>query len=157
MYTLLGILWLFFSLGVAKINNKSENIQSSETVIEKLEFKYFFLFNYNLSYLSRIPNLIENKGITHQTNGNHLIMKSKYQTNNMIVFISLFVIQCLFIYSTENIIYPYFKPEHKQKRRHRSRKKSPPRDTFISAEQEIFLNFGENSKKEDPSNKFPTL
>lgn len=155
MYTLFGIMWLFFSLGVAKITHKSDTIQTSETVIEKLEFKYFFLFNYNLSYLSRIPMMIENKNWKTQSFKSQTIMKSKYQTNNMIVFISLFLIQSLCIYSTENIIYPYFRPEQKRKRK--SRRKSPPRDTFISEEQDIFLNFGEKEKQENNSTKYPTL
>ncbi len=166
MYTLFGITWLVFSLGIAKITHRSENIQADETVIEKLEFKNFFLFNYNLSYLSRAQYTIENKTWKESSIRSTTIMKSKYQTNNMILFLILFVIQGLFIYLTENVIYPYFRPEHKHKSKRRSRRKAPPRDTFISNEHDVFLNFGETStsrekeqinNESDNSSKFPKL
>lgn len=165
MYTLFGIIWMVFSLGIAKITHRSENIQPDETVIEKLEFKNFFLFNYNLSYLSRLQYTIENKTWKESNVRSTTIMKSKYQTNNMILFLFLFAIQCLIIYSTENVIYPYFRPEHKHRSKKKSRRKPPPRDTFVSNEHDIFLNFGENSsnvseKKEENStgeSKYPNL
>ena len=162
MYTIFGIMWLVFSLGIAKITHRSENIQADETVIEKLEFKNFFLFNYNLSYLSRIQYMIENKTWKENEMKSQAIMKSKYQTNNMILFLILFVIQSSFIYSTENIIYPFFRPEHKPKHKskRRSRRKAPPRDTFISNEHDVFLNFGEstnNEEKKGNSTNFPKL
>jgi hypothetical protein len=161
-----GIMWLVFSLGIAKITHRSENIQVDETVIEKLEFKNFFLFNYNLSYLSRVQYMLENKTWKESNNKNLIIMKSKYQTNNMILFVILFVIQGSFIYLTENIIYPYFRPEHKHKSKRRSRRKAPPRDTIISNEHEVYLNFGEKSivnsdigesEENSSSSKFPKL
>lgn len=162
MYTIFGIMWLVFSLGIAKITHRSENIQTDETVIEKLEFKNFFLFNYNLSYLSRIQYMIENKTWKDNEMKSQTIMKSKYQTNNMILFLILFVIQSTFIYSTENIIYPFFRPEHKPKykSKRRSRRKPPPRDTFISNEHDVFLNFGESTNNEERkgnSSNFPKL
>ena len=162
MYTIFGIMWLVLSLGIAKITHRSENIQADETVIEKLEFKNFFLFNYNLSYLSRTQYMIENKTWKENEMKSQAIMKSKYQTNNMILFLILFVIQITFIYSTENIIYPFFRPEHKPKHKskRRSRRKAPPRDTFISNEHDVYLNFGESSQveeKREDSTKFPEL
>ena len=162
MYTIFGIMWLVLSLGIAKITHRSENIQADETVIEKLEFKNFFLFNYNLSYLSRTQYMIENKTWKENEMKSQVIMKSKYQTNNMILFLILFVIQSSFIYSTENIIYPFFRPEHKPKHKskRRSRRKAPPRDTFISNEHDVYLNFGESSQdeeKREDSTKFPEL
>jgi hypothetical protein len=161
MYTIFGIMWLILSLGITKVTNRTENIQSDETVIEKLEFKHFFLFNYNLSYLSRVQYTFENKTWKEQDIREHVIMKSKYQTNNMILFLILFVIQSGLIYLTENIIYPYFRPEHKQQTKRRSRRKPPPRDTFISTEHDIFLNFGEKgdrkSDNEDDVKQFPKL
>jgi len=166
MYTLFGITWLVFSLGITKITHRSENIQADETVIEKLEFKNFFLFNYNLSYLSRVQYTIENKTWKESSIRSSTIMKSKYQTNNMILFLILFIIQGLFIYLTENVIYPYFRPEHKHKSKRKSRRKAPPRDTFISKEHEVFLNFGDTSnnretkqnfKESNSSSKFPEL
>lgn len=158
MYTLFGIIWLFLSLGVAKITHRSENIQASETVIEKLEFKNFFLFNYNLSYISRIPYMLENKSWAQSHMKVNMVMKSKYQTNNMILFIALFILQSMFILLTENIIYPYLKPEHKKHhKRRRSGRRSPPRDTFISDEKEIFLNFGNQNRDKIDENKFPNL
>ncbi len=165
MYTLFGIIWLIFSLGIAKITHRADNIQANETVIEKLEFKNFFLFNFNLSYLSRVQYTIENKTWKESNLRNTTIMKSKYQTNNMILFLILFFIQGLFIFLTENIIYPYFRPEHKHQSKRKSRRKAPPRDTFISNEHEVFLSFGESnlndvSNKEKETNKdskFPEL
>lgn len=161
MYTLFGIIWLIFSLGIAKITHRSENIQAEETVIEKLEFKNFFLFNYNLSYLSRLQYMAENKTWKESDIKTQIIMKSKYQTNNMILFLILFIIQCVFIYISENIIYPYFRPEHKQKHRRKSKRKPPPRDTFISSDHDIYLNFGKKEEKknenEDDSKQFPKL
>lgn len=165
MYTLFGIIWLIFSLGIAKITHRADNIQADETVIEKLEFKNFFLFNFNLSYLSRVQYTIENKTWKESNLRNTTIMKSKYQTNNMILFLILFFIQGLFIFLTENIIYPYFRPEHKHQSKRKSRRKAPPRDTFISNEHEVFLSFGESnlndvSNKEKETNKdskFPEL
>ncbi len=161
MYTLFGIIWLIFSLGITKITHRSENIQAEETVIEKLEFKNFFLFNYNLSYVSRVQYTIENKTWQESDNRTHIIMKSKYHTNNMILFLVLFLIQSTLIYLTENIIYPYFRPEHKQDTKRRSKRKPPPRDTFISNEHDIYLNFGDNNEKkptnEEVTKQFPKL
>ncbi len=165
MYTLFGIMWLIFSLGITKITHRAENIQANETLIEKLEFKNFFLFNYNLSYLSRIQYTIENKTWKESSFRSTAIMKSKYQTNNMILFLILFIIQGTLIFLTEHIIYPKFRPEYKHKSKRRSRRKAPPRDTFISNEHDMFLNFGENStngveqinKESQESSKFPKL
>lgn len=158
MYTLFGIIWLFFSLGIAKVTHRSDNLQPSETVIEKLEFKYFFLFNYNLSYISRLPNLIETNSWKNTNYKTQTLMKSKYQTNNLILFLILFVIQGGIIYLSENIIYPYFRPEHQRPSKRRSRRKRPPRDTFISNERDMFLNFGDNKKTEIKNNdKYPEL
>jgi hypothetical protein len=161
MYTIFGIMWLILSLGITKITHRTENIQSDETVIEKLEFKHFFLFNYNLSYISRAQYTLENKTWKEQEIRDHIIMKSKYQTNNMILFLILFIIQSALIYITENIIYPYFRPEHKKQTKRRSRRKPPPRDTFISSDHDVFLNFGKSEEKknesEDDSKQFPNL
>ena len=153
MYSLFGFVWLIFSLGIAKVTNNTDTNQISETVIEKLEFKNFFLFNYNLSYPSRTPYILENKNWNNQHTKEQTIMKSKYQTNNLILFITLFLIQSILIFITEDVIYNYIKPDYKKHKTRKVRKRTPPENTIISNEVDMFLNFGE----EKDINKFPKL
>jgi hypothetical protein len=71
LYTLLGLLWLGLSIGLEKFT-KTENIES-QTVIEKLEFKHFFLFNHNLAFPSRIINEIELKSWKQSSDSQELL------------------------------------------------------------------------------------
>jgi magnesium-transporting ATPase (P-type) len=159
LYTLLGLLWLGLSIGLEKFT-KTENIES-QTVIEKLEFKHFFLFNHNLAFPSRIINEIELKS-WKQSSDSQEILKTKMQTNNMILYVMLFAIQCIIIFSVENYIYPKFRPAHKKKNKRRLRK--APRDTFISKEEDLYYNFGRDYSKSEnelksnsKENQFPEL
>lgn len=160
-YTFFGIFWLVFSIGISKLSSVSDpsNV-NTEDVIEKLEIKNFFIFNPNLSFPSKISEEIErrvwNKSIYPTT-----IQQSKKQTNNLILFIILFFIQMFAIYLIENLIYPRLKPEPKKKRRN-SNSRRPPRDTVISSETDVFLNFSESDKidevkEEEKKSIFPNL
>jgi amino acid transporter len=169
IYTVLGLFWLTLSLAIEKFTSSEVQNQKNTTVIEKLEFKHFFLFNHNLSYPSRIISEVEMKAWKHSDITSQEMLTSKHQTNNIILFSFLFIIQSIVIYITENKIYPKFRPEHVKKNRRRHRK--APRDTFISNEEELFLNFGKKSRKElneleeteseinkeEPIQKFPKL
>jgi hypothetical protein len=109
--------------------------------------------------------MIENKSWKNPNYKLQTIMKSKYQTNNLIIFLILFGVQVLLIYLSENVIYSFLKSENKlnsTNKRHRRKKRNPPRDTVISDEQDLFLNFGNNMLNEDIENsndksKFPKL
>lgn len=160
-YAFFGIFWLVFSIGISKLSSVSDpsNV-NTEDVIEKLEIKNFFIFNPNLSFPSKISEEIErrvwNKSIYPTT-----IQQSKKQTNNLILFIILFFIQMFAIYLIENLIYPRLKPEPKKKRRN-SNSRRPPRDTVISSETDVFLNFSESDKidevkEEEKKSIFPNL
>lgn len=160
-YAFFGIFWLVFSIGISKLSSVSDpsNVDT-EDVIEKLEIKNFFIFNPNLSFPSKISEEIErrvwNKSIYPTT-----IQQSKKQTNNLILFIILFFIQMFAIYLIENLIYPRLKPEPKKKRRN-SNSRRPPRDTVISSETDVFLNFSESDKidevkEEEKKSIFPNL
>ena len=147
-YTFFGIFWLIFSLGISKLTSVSatSNVET-EDVIEKLEIKNFFIFNPNLSFPSKISEEIERR-VWNKSAYPKTIQQSKKQTNNLILFIIIFFIQMIAIYLVENFIYPRVKPEQKKKMRS-SNSRRPPRDTIISSEKDVFLNFSETKKSEE--------
>ncbi len=147
-YTFFGLFWLTFSLGISKLTSVSDtSMIESEDVIEKLEIKNFFIFNPNLSFPSKISEEIERK-VWNKSAYTTSIQQSKRQTNNLILFICLFFIQMIAIYLVENFIYPRIKPQHKKKH-HNAGSRRPPRDTIISSEKDVFLNFSETKKTEE--------
>lgn len=147
-YSFFGIFWLIFSLGISKLTSVSDtsNVET-EDVIEKLEIKNFFIFNPNLSFPSKISEEIERR-VWNKSGYPSTVQQSKRQTNNLVLFIILFFIQMITIYLVENIIHPRIKPEQKKKMRS-SNSRRPPRDTIISSEKDVFLNFSETKEKEE--------
>ncbi|MBP6458561.1 MAG: hypothetical protein KA264_00575 [Crocinitomicaceae bacterium] len=147
-YSFFGIFWLIFSLGISKLTSVSDtsNVET-EDVIEKLEIKNFFIFNPNLSFPSKISEEIERR-VWNKSGYPSTIQQSKRQTNNLVLFIILFFIQMITIYLVENIIHPRIKPKQKKKMRS-SNSRRPPRDTIISSEKDVFLNFSETKEKEE--------
>jgi hypothetical protein len=159
-YTFFGIFWLVFSLGISKLTSVSDtsNVET-EDVIEKLEIKNFFIFNPNLSFPSKISEEIERR-VWNKNSHLTSIQQSKRQTNNLILFIILFFIQMIAIYIVENFIYPRIKP-HQNRKIRSANSRRPPRDTIISSEKDVFLNFSEIKKMEEiqieNETKYPKL
>ncbi len=172
-YAFFGVSWYFFATFFIYVSDKLDgnedeiyeanieliseqnkgltNINDSKNLFEKLNIKTFFLFNPNLAYPCKIAQEVE-YFLTGKSNKSQLHY-SKQQTNTIIIFILLFLIQMGAIYFSENIIYPRIKPQTSTKRR-RERNFLEIDDVFID-ENRIYEDIDLNQKKE--SNNFPKL
>ncbi len=132
IYALFGLFWYGFASFFIYVSDKLDgtedevyeaniealNEQNKETLVqlndsknlfEKLNIQTFFLFNPNLAYPCKAAEEIE-MAFTKKLK-NTAIHHSKQQTNTIIIFVILFLIQIGAIYVSERYIYPKIKPK----------------------------------------------
>lgn len=94
----------------SKNNDESiVQVNDSKNLFEKLNIQTFFLFNPNLAYPCKAAEEIE--FILSKKSKNVSVHHSKQQTNTIIIFVILFLIQIGAIYISEHVIYPRIKPK----------------------------------------------
>lgn len=143
-----------YEANLEMMNNKNKElliqINDSKNLFEKLNIQNFFLFNPNLAYpckiLEEVEFMITKKSKTSQIN------RSKQQANTIIIFVSLFIIQFIAIFVSENFIYPRIKPQVIKPKK-RIRKFLKIEDAFIN-ENRIYE---EINLKPKETNNFPKL
>lgn len=124
------------------------NLNDNKNVLEKLNVNTFFLFNPNLAFPCNLVKEFESKLDNKQTSKGSNIHISKQKTNNLIIFILLFIIQILAIYTSENFIYPKIKPLNINKVKKRKKY------SFLKVDEaNLFVNNETNKNQK----KFPQL
>jgi hypothetical protein len=174
-YTFFGIVWYAFASLIIKVSDKidgsverlnpvsievnidndlsaSNELQDAKNLFEKLNIKTFFLFNPNLAYPCKI--VIETESFFDKKHNHHELHYSKYQTNNIILFTLLLLIQSLGVYIAEKIIYPRIKPQSKVVRKKRYNRLEIPDDFQLSAPD---LQNKNSTSNEDISSNYPKL
>ena len=136
--------------GVNNITNQLN--EDNQHLLEKLKLKSYFLYNPNLSYLSLFIEKIDQKtssGREHRIQ----LTESKIKTNQIIIFINLFIIQFIVVWMTEKKVYPKLKPyfisDSDRKKKRVTYKKLKIDDNFLVTHNE--------SMEEDISKKYPNL
>lgn len=170
IYSLFGVIWFvichFFvvvsddSVGAqqnTEINNGSNSINSqliadNQHLLEKLKLKSYFLYNPNLSYISLIIEKIDQKTSNRKEHRIQLT-DSKIKTNQIIIFINLFIIQIIIIWLAEKKIYPKLKPLFISDS---SKKKNRVRYKRLEIDDNYLLTHNE-SKEDDYSKNYPKL
>ena len=174
IYSLFGVFWYVFASFFIYVSDKLDgtedevyeanieaiNEQNKETLVqlndsknlfEKLNIQTFFLFNPNLAYPCKVAEEIE-MAFTKKPK-NSVLHYSKQQTNTIIIFVILFLIQIGAIYVSEHLIYPKIKPRVviRRKRIHTFLKIE---DAFINEKR---VNEEVNLTPKSPSSNFPKL
>jgi len=131
------------------------NVQMNDDnqhLLEKLKLKSYFLYNPNLSYLSLVLEKLDQKSSSGKEHKIQLT-ESKIKTNQIIIFINLFIIQFIVIWLTEKKLYPRLKPlfisDSYRKKSRVTYKKLELNDNYLVTHSE--------SKEEENSKKFPNL
>lgn len=174
IYALFGVFWYVFASFFIYVSDKldgaedevyeanieaineqnTENLvklNDSKNLFEKLNIQSFFLFNPNLAYPCKVVEEIEMA--FSKKPKNNAIHYSKQQTQTIIIFITLFLIQIGAIYISEIIIYPRIKPQIATRRK-KYQNFLKIEDVFID-ENRIYENVEIKTKKS--TNNFPKL